>query len=257
MKYKKLKEKCKGVKFGDIILIKKEKSMFQFQTKKEKTLFYILIIIFILIGFYICFKYEELKNFLEFLGKISSILILGTLIIGINQIKLNREQQKNTKEWNKKQLAITQIHKSRHKIKKVLETLDKRFKDKNIKSITDRKKDEIFTLEEIHKLMGNGEYSPNGKFEFDEENGRETRRLLLHFLGEYEYIAAATNLDIFDKKVVKDILEYNIVRTYCVFREYIKHIRKVHAGDESIYIELEKLVKNLTNTNSIEEYCKK
>jgi len=230
--------------------------MFEFQTKKEKNLFYLLIIIFALIGFYISFEYEELKKFCIFLGKISPILILGTLTIGIHQIKLNREQQKNTKDWNQKQLAITQIHKSRDKIKETLEKLDDIFKEKGILSITDRKKDDTFTLEEIHKLMGNGEYKPKGKFKFDEKNGRETRRLLLNFLGEYEYIAAATNLNIFDKNVVKDILEYNIVRTFCIFREYIEHIRKIHTGNNSIYIELEKLARDLTNSKTTEQCCK-
>jgi hypothetical protein len=227
-----------------------------FHTKTEKTIFCATITLFVIISLCIIFVYKNMKYFVEIIAKISPIFIIGTLMIGINQIKLNQEQQKNTKEWNKKQLAITQIHKSRYKLSKILRALDKIFKNKNIKSITDRQPYETFTLKEIHTLMGNGEYSPNGKFEFDCEDGEKTRRLLLNFLGEYEYIAAATNLEIFDKKVVKDILSYNIIRTYCIFRTYIKHIREIHTGDNYIYIEIEKLALSFCKEKE-KECCKR
>jgi len=213
---------------------------------KNNLLFYLLMLILLLIISYNIIGISKIVVALKFMVKISPIFILGTLIIGINQLRLNQKQQKNTKEWNKKQLAITQIHKSRNKIIKILKKLDKYFKSKNIKSITDRQKNEPFTLKEIHQLIGNGEYKPNGNFEFDKK-GEKVRRLLLEFLGEYEYIAAATNSDIFDRQVVKDILQYNIIRTYYVFENYIKHIREIHANNNSIYIELEKLAKKLEN----------
>jgi len=233
--------------------------------KEDKNMFILVIILVVILSLYITYQ-TNLKDFIEFLAKIAPLLILGTLFIGINQLKLSRKQQLDTKQWNKNQLTLRQLHKTREKIKSILNDLEqkaftkKEVKEVNIKPISEREIGESLTLKEIHILFGNGIYEPNNGFKYyikdiKEENlNRDIRSIISNYLGEFEYIAAGANQDIFDKEIINNVIGYSFMRAFTTFHTYIYHLREVHFKDDSIYLEIEKLAKNFIE--NYEEYKK-
>ena len=204
--------------------------------EKETYTFIITLFVLLILFFIVCYNCENIRKFGDYISK---FFIAGTIIVAILQ-------QLKTKQWNKKQLGLLQIHKVRKKTSKILKELNDYFKIKGIKPITERKIEDKFTLIEIHKLFGNGIYSPNEGF-IMADDGQHIKKLLLEYLGEYEYIATGTNLNIFDEEAIERMLGYNIKRAYFIFEDYIKHLRNTHIKDPSIYKELEILATKLQN----------
>ncbi|GAB6045442.1 hypothetical protein JCM11957_10400 [Caminibacter profundus] len=76
-------------------------------------------------------------------------------------------------------------------------------------------------------------------------DGKEFYRKLHNFLSEYEYIATGLNNNIFDIKIIDELMGSGIIQAYKTFSEYIKHLREYHHPfiniKPTIYIQFEKI----------------
>ena len=190
---------------------------------------------------------------------VSSLFIFVSIGIAAMQFRLNRKQTAYANEWNKKQLAITQMHASRKVMKESIAKLH------NTLGILERKK--TYELHEIHDIYGvmlkNGEFCFHGEqteedikqlpdepmgddyrcISFrDDINGREMKDAVINYLSEYEYICSAVNNQIFDDKTVKSLLRGSIVGKYVLFEKYIKH-QQESTGNETYFSEFVKVAK--------------
>jgi len=71
-------------------------------------------------------------------------------------------------------------------------------------------------------------------------DGKEFYRKLHNFLSEYEYIATGVNNNVFNLKIIDELMGSGILQAYKTFSEYIKHLRSFH-NYSTIYIQFEKI----------------
>ena len=174
------------------------------------------------------------ENWFDILKVLGYLFISISVGIASQQFSFNREQAEYANKWNKKQLAISRLHDSRHILKELQNKLHGHLE------ILERDKDNPFTLKDIHDSLGvklddntfvfHGEHTSEdikkipkkqptpttfSALNFKKEiNGREIKDNILDFLGEYEFICSAVNNDVFDDEVVKGLFQSNIVRIY-------------------------------------------
>ncbi len=196
-------------------------------------------------------------NIIDILKVVMSGFIAFSVAIAAQQFSHNRRQSELNNKWNRKQLAVTQMHASRKIMKEAIKELHGHFE------ILEQQ--EAYSLHEIHDAMGarlkNGEFifhnentdddikllptkqDETEKFravKFQEINGRDIKDNILNYLGEFEYICSAINNEIFDDDTVKSLLRKNIIRAYTIFEKYILHLQAIH-GDKNTYSELQKV----------------
>jgi len=169
-----------------------------------------------------------------------SLLMFGSIVLAAMQFRWNRKQAQKANEWNKKQLAITQMHASRKVMKESLSSLHctlgilERKNPYELCEIHDvfgvMLKDNTFcfhgeeTEDEIKQLPSTAISSDYKCISFRKDiNGREVKDALINYLSEYEYICSAVNRDIFDDETVKTLLRGAIVGKYKLFKKYIEH----------------------------------
>jgi len=208
----------------------------------------------ILLGLvFILYFYDMDTKSLILARMVFSIFLVVSIVIAALQFRLNRKQTTYANKWNKKQLAITQMHASRKVMKESIKKLH------NTLGILERK--DAYELYEIHDIYG--VMLKNGKFCFhgeqtekeikqlpdkpmnddyrcisfrDDINGREMKDAVINYLSEYEYICSAVNNHIFDDKTVKSLLRGSIVGKYILFEKYIKH-QQESTGNKTYFSE--------------------
>jgi hypothetical protein len=212
---------------------------------------------------FILIFYNIPSNLLDIFKVLSGFIIAGSVFVASQQFKFNRKQAESLNRWNKRQLAITQIHNSRKVLAEAISELHGTFEIIETKF--------KIPLVEIHDSMGIKLCS--GKFIFHGEalqediqkipiiqegedynsikflenvQGREIKDAIIKYLGELEYIASGVNSNIFDKETVKKLMRYSFVRGYTIFYYYIKHLQQVH-GNIKTYNETELLALEFMN----------
>ncbi len=192
--------------------------------------------------------------------------------VAAQQFSFNRKQAEYANNWNKKQLAISRLHDSRHILKELQNKLHGHLE------ILERNKDQPFGLNNIHDSLGvrlndgtfvfHGEHTPEDikkipKTQPDEllfsalnfcedTQGREIKDNILDFLGEYEFICSAVNNDVFDDEIVKKLFQSNIVRIYNIFQPYIEHLQITHEYGKVVFCELEEVARKYSD-NEVED----
>ena len=161
-------------------------------------------------------------------------LALGVIFAAL-QFYLNQKQLQNSNNWNKSQLAITEINNINARLEPLIKELRKML------NYGERK--ESYKTSEIHSQFGH--FKNKGKdFEFQKSNdidGQDVKDVIINLLNNFEYIATGVNLGIFDEKVVKKLWGSKMPYAYNMFEHYIKHLRTEHKW-EKVYIEMETLV---------------
>jgi len=218
-------------------------------------------------------------NILDILKVLSGIVITVSVGIGAQQFRFNRKQVVKNNQWNKKQLGMTETHKSRVIIKKMTTNLQGtlNFLERDC---------EVIPLSDIHNSFGaflnENEFIFHGtdgheaqknitessfhrddkhiKYLKDDVDGREMRESLWILLGEYEYICNGINHDIFDENIIASLMGASIMKTYIQFSDYIEHLRldKGSKGHNSplAYIELEKTALSIYTNRNKNNVCK-
>jgi len=224
--------------------------------------FFILGIIILLLVLIPDAKAELVLDILKIIGTFFIAISVG---IAAAQFRFNRKQVEKANLWNKKQLAITQMHNSRKIIKQAIADLHGYFE------VLERKNP--YELYEIHDIFG--VKLNDGSFVFHSEqtqedikklpkqqpepdkyravqfredvNGRKVKDTLLIYLGEFEYLCSGINNDVFDEKTIETLLDRSIVRAYDLFQHYINHLRDTSQHGEKIYKELEIVANKFRN----------
>lgn len=210
---------------------------------------------------------DNLKVFSYLFIAFAALVATAQLGINAKQAKKNATQVKYSNDWNKKQLATIRLHKSDKVIKKAIANLHSTL------DVVGREIENPYQPYEIHNKMGvflqNGDFIYHGEEteehknilpteflqkknhinEFDKKiKGRTVRDNIIALLNEYEYISLNVNQDIFDRNSVVLLYDMKIMRTYKKFEKYIEHLRGYHNFGNDVYIEFEKLAKDIINT---------
>lgn len=199
---------------------------------------------------------------------LTPVVIFCSLLITARQFAYNRE-------WNKKDAANKSLRDFLINYNKIIEDLHDII---NIRDYIRNKR--RLSVAEIHNVMGAFVKKTDGKHKFvyhgkesqedikniqsthspkynstfkDGIDGMKIERSIISLLGEFEYISSSIDNDIFDEKIVVDLLGSTIVYTYFVFEFYIKHQRHGlrHGGDRDIlYVKFENFAKRIDSNNS-------
>jgi len=103
--------------------------------EKETYTFIIILFALLILSFIVCYNCENIREFGDYISK---FFIAGTIIVAILQ-------QLKTKQWNKKQITIKQIHHIRSNLTSITNTL-------NLFLNTNRK--QPYKVSEIHSIFG-------------------------------------------------------------------------------------------------------
>lgn len=222
----------------------KEKILFIYEKYKPIIIGigFILFLVFIAyIGTFLPIDEDnEITKKILFLSKLA--LSVGVIVAAF-QFYLNKEQLEQTNDWNKKQLAITEVNKINNSLEKKIQVLMK------VLNYGERK--EPYKVSEIHCCMG--KFDKNCKdFKFHEKkkkneqdleyDGKEIKNIIINLLNDFEYIATGVNMNIFDEEVVKRLWRGKLIYAFKMFKNYIIHLRIEHKWDK-VYSELEFLAK--------------
>ena len=178
---------------------------------------------------------------------VSRIFLALGVVFAALQFYFNQKQLENSNNWNKSQLAITEINKINSKLEPLIKALRK------IINYGERK--EPYKTSELHCQFG--EFKDKGKdFEFhkgDKKNvlnkdGQDIKDIVVNLLNNFEYVATGVNLGIFDEKVAKKLWKSKLIYAYKMFKNYINHLRTEHNW-KNVYIELEKLANKWEKEN--------
>jgi len=120
--------------------------------------------------------------------------------------------------------------------------------NKNVEGIKNilEKKDFILSDKQLEDLKLHKFYYHQKWRNYD---GKRLYKELHNFLSEYEYIATGLNENIFEIKIINNLMGTGIIYAYKTFEEYIKHLRNFHIEDKSfktLYIEFEKMTEKIT-----------
>ena len=103
--------------------------------KKETYIFIIILFALLILFFIVCYNCENIREFGDYISK---FFIAGTIIVAILQ-------QLTTKQWNKKQITIQQLHKTRKVQMEMINYLSEYMNTRRKNS---------YEIWEIHSIMG-------------------------------------------------------------------------------------------------------
>lgn len=212
-------------------------------------------VLILIIGFtcgmvFICFAFDTPPNTLNVIKTIASIFIAGSFIVASYQLILNVEESKYTKNWNRKQLTLTELNKSSKEINENIKVLDKYIRYRSLTS--------AITPKDFHKKMGTNitknefdvfekDYNSNvviehikgnkNYFKYTEE-GRKIKDHTMALLSNLEYICAGINDDTLDEKLSKRMILPKLNMAVKVYLEYIKHLQNDHGFGPDVYNEI-------------------
>lgn len=182
-------------------------------------------------------------NKLEPIVKTAYYTILSSSAIAA-VIYYRRMAKKNIKdeEWNTKYLAFTQINEYIKELEKQRTILDRiTVRQKMIKndnnqyiSFSDRlQTKEPIKETEVHEwvcLKKQGQIVPNGTSDkcATSVHGTSVVRALISIINTYELIASGITQEIFNEKLVLNVMDESILKNYEMMEKYIIHRRKDH-----------------------------
>jgi len=141
-------------------------------------------------------------------------------------------------EWNRRQLAITELISNRYHLNESIKKLNE--------NINYREQKGVYSLEEIHlALCGQKDHENHPPLT---EEGKEIKHHIFAILNHYEYFAVGVKNKIFSEKVLKDSIKGALIKANRVFREYIVHLRTPkHSNNKKLFIEIEELAEKWIN----------
>jgi hypothetical protein len=211
---------------------------------KYKEVIVSLIFLAILCVIAYLMPFDPYSNTVDKILVIAKVFLALGVVIAVFQFYFNRKQLEISNNWNKSQLAITEINKINSRLEPLIKELRK------LLNYGERK--EPYKTSELHSKFG--EFKNDGKdFEFhknenNKKDGRDIKDIIINFLNNFEYIATGVNLGIFDETVTKKLWKSKLIYAYKMFENYINHLRTEHDW-KNVYIEMEKLAKKWEKEN--------
>lgn len=206
--------------------------------KYKEILFSISFLVFLcIVAYFLPFNPngETTKKILT----VSRIFLALGVVFAALQFYFNQKQLENSNNWNRSQLAITEINKINSKLEPLIKELRK--------MINYGERKEPYKTSELHcqfgKFKDDGkdfEFHKNDKNDILSKNGQDIKDTVVNLLNNFEYVATGVNLGIFDEQVAKKLWKSKLIYAYKMFEKYINHLRTEHNWGK-VYIELEKL----------------
>ncbi len=155
----------------------------------------------------------------------------------------SKRQLSENHEWNRRQLALTEIMSNRYNLNESIRALNE--------SINFREQQGSYSLEEIHNALC--DEKDHEKHPDLTIKGKEIKHHIFAILNYYEYLAVGIKNSVFAEKITKDSVKGALKKANKVFGEYITHLRtSKHTGNEKLFIELETLAKEWTREEEID-----
>ena len=169
---------------------------------------------------------------------ISIVAVIASIYYNRKQLEKSNERHesllekqedvlKANHEWNRRQLAITELISNRYHLNESIKKLNE--------NINYREQKGVYSLEEIHlALCGQKDHENHPPLT---EEGKEIKHHIFAILNHYEYFAVGVKNKIFSEKVLKDSIKGALIKANRVFREYIVHLRTPkHSNNEKLFI---------------------
>lgn len=173
---------------------------------------------------------------------LANIVIAIGVFLAFMQLKHNKEELKSNHDWNRRQLALTEIIKHRKDVTESIKKLNS--------SINYRERKNAYSLNEIHKhLCGNECF--DGNMLSATENGGEIKHNIFIILNYYEYLCIGIENGVFDETIIKDSIKGALLKANKLFGEYISHLRtERHTGNKNLFIKQELIAKKWIEQDS-------
>ena len=181
---------------------------------------------------------EIATNRLNWYIGLSVFASIISILVVVVSILINKKQLRANHEWNRRQLAITELMSNRYHLNESIRELNE--------SINYREQKGAYSLEEIHTTLCNEK--DHEKHPPLTEKGKEIKHHIFAILNHYEYFAVGIKNKIFSEKVIKDSIRGALIKANRVFREYIVHLRTPkHSDSKKLFIEMEELAEKWIN----------
>lgn len=151
----------------------------------------------------------------------------------LESINKNHTQQlKANHDWNRRQLALTELMSNRRELIEAIRALND--------SINFREQNTSYSLAEIHKALCDEE--DHEKHPPLTAKGKEIKHNIFIILNHFEYFAGGIKNKVFSEKIIKDLSKGSLIKANKVFGAYIEHLRSdKHGGNKKVFIEMEEL----------------
>ena len=207
----------------------------------KKNLKLIILIIFIIMVFFV---------FSVGADKAIQVQSLANLVIAIGvfftfmQLKHNKEELKSNHDWNRRQLALTELVKHRKDVTEAIRLLNS--------NIDYRERKNAYSLNEIHKHLCDDE-SFDGNILKMTDTGKEIKHNIFVILNYYEYLCIGIENRVFDESIIKDSIKGALIKANKLFGEYIEHLRTDrHTNNKNLFIKQELIAREWSKENSQE-----
>ena len=175
---------------------------------------------------------------------------LANLVIAIGvfftfmQLKHNKEELKSNHDWNRRQLALTELIKHRKDVTEAIRLLNS--------NIDYRERKNAYSLNEIHKHLCDDE-SFDGNILKMTDTGKEIKHNIFVILNYYEYLCIGIENRVFDESIIKDSIKGALIKANKLFGEYIEHLRTDrHTNNKNLFIKQELIAREWSKENSQE-----
>lgn len=167
--------------------------------------------------------------------------IFVSTIALIVSFKSGKKQLHANHEWNRRQLALTEVVKNREHASQAIVALND--------SLNYREQKDAYSLKEIHKALCNEEdHTKNPPLT---DSGKTIKHNIFIILNYYEYLAIGINRQIFDEETIKISVKGAMIKANKLFGEYIQHLRsEKHTSNKNLFINLETISEKWKNENA-------
>lgn len=202
----------------------------------------ILLVIVSLIFIILVDKYNyssEVQAYANIIMVIGLVFAFIQIRQGKKQLEQNKEQLKADHDWNRRQLALTELTGNRKDVTESIRNLNS--------SINYREQKDSYSLKELHRFLCNDENFEGNNLTLTDD-GKEIKHNIFIILNYYEYLAIGIFNEVFDEKIVKDSVKGALIKADKLFGEYIKHLRsEKHTNNPNLFKSLEDLANDWKN----------
>lgn len=173
---------------------------------------------------------------------LANIVIAIGVFMAFLQLKHNKEELKSNHDWNRRQLALTELIKHRKDVTESIRKLNS--------SINYRERKNAYSLNNIHKHLC-GDESFDGNILTITEDGAKIKHNIFVILNYYEYLCIGIENGVFDETIIKDSIKGALLKANKLFGEYVSHLRtERHTNNKNLFIKQELIAKKWIEEDS-------
>lgn len=212
-----------------------------FETIKNNKILTISLAIITIVTIGVFFYYGNNDLAVKVQAVASVFMVIG-LVLAWLQLRQSKKQLQSDHDWNRRQLALTELIKHRKDLSDSIRELNT--------SINYREQKDSYSLKEIHKHLCNDENFESTKLNLT-DFGKEIKHHIFTILNYYEYLSIGIKNGVFDEIIIKDSAKGGLLKANRLFGEYVKHLRtERHTNNKKLFIEQENVANKWINEDS-------